>query len=270
MGFVLTYKAARVLNLAHGGLAMFLAFFALWLTSDVGLPYGIAMAAAALAAVALGLGVDVAIMRPLRDRPPLDAAVASLGLLLSLQGLAVILWGSNPRAFPSPLPAGTIGIAGLQVTYHQLLVFATVAVVGAALAVFFKFTRSGVAIRAHVENPTSAQLLGVSPRWVSALAWSLAALLAGLAGVLLAPLTLLDTLRMPLMSVKALVAALVGGLDSLPGAILGGVVLGVSEAYFLGFVHLPGSADWLPFSLVLLALLFRGTRSPAGRWTKAT
>ena len=138
---------------------------ALWLIRDVGLPYGIAMVATAVVAVAVGLAVDLVVMRPLRERPPLDAAVASLGLLLALQGIVVIIWGANLRTFPSPVPQGSVGIAGLQVTHHQLLVVGVVA--GPRRAwdwpVFFRSTRAGTAIRAHVEDRTTARLLGVAP-----------------------------------------------------------------------------------------------------------
>ena len=133
------------------------------------------------------------------------------------------------------MPLRFVSVAGFNFSYPQLLGFGCVAVAAAIIGVLFKWTRAGTAIRAYVENPESARGLGVSPLYVSTIAWSVAALLAALAGVMLAPLTLLDSLRMPLYSVKALVAALLGGLTSLWGAILGGLLLGVTEAYFQGW-----------------------------------
>lgn len=260
MGFVMTYKAARVLNLAHGGMAMFLAFVALWFIHDRHWPYGLAMAATALAAIALGLAINFLIMQPLRHRPPLDSTVASLGLLLTLQATAVLIWGPEHRPFPSPLQPGAIRVADLNITYHQLLVFVSVGVVSVLMVALFRWTSTGMAIRAHVENASSARLLGVSPLQVSSVAWCAAALLAAFAGVMLAPLTLLDTTRMPLFSVKALVAALFGRLTSFEAALMGGLVLGVGEAYCIGFVNIPGASDYLPFGLVLLTLLYQGLR----------
>jgi branched-subunit amino acid ABC-type transport system permease component len=208
----------------------------------------------------MGIMIDWTIMRPLRHRPPLDAAVASLGLLLTLQGLAVIIFGAQEKVFPAAVPLRFISVVGFNFSYPQLLGFGSVAVAAVLIGVLFKWTRAGTAIRAYVENPESARGLGVSPLYVSTIAWSVAALLAALAGVMLAPLTLLDSLRMPLYSVKALVAALLGGLNSLSGALAGGVLLGVTEAYFQGYVHVRDSVNYLPFGLVVLAMLYRGFR----------
>jgi branched-subunit amino acid ABC-type transport system permease component len=259
LGFVVTYKATRVLNLAHGGMAMFLAFVALSFLHRH-MNYGLALGLTALAAIAMGITIDWTIMRPLRNRPPLDAAVASLGLLLTLQGLAVIIFGAQEKVFPAAVPLRFVSVAGFNFSYPQLLGFGCVAVAAALIGVLFKWTRAGTAIRAYVENPESARGLGVSPFYVSTIAWSVAALLAALAGVMLAPLTLLDSLRMPLYSVKALVAALLGGLNSLSGAIIGGLLLGVTEAYFQGYIHVRDSVNYLPFGLVVLAMLYQGFR----------
>jgi branched-subunit amino acid ABC-type transport system permease component len=264
MGFVVTYKSTRVLNLAHGGMAMFLAFVALsFLHRDMN--YAVAMLLTALVAVVMGITVDWTVMRPLRNRPPLDSAVASLGLLLTLQGLAVIIFGAQEKVFPAAVPLRFVNVLDYNFSYPQLLAMGCVAVAVALVGVLFKWTRAGMAIRAYVENPSSARLLGVSPVYVSTIAWSMAALLAALAGVLLAPLTLLDTLRMPLFSVKALVAALLGGLTSLSGALLGGLLLGLAEAYFQGYVNFRSSVEYLPFLLVVVALLYQGFRRGAGR-----
>ena len=259
MGFVVTYKATRVLNLAHGGMAMFLAFVTLACLHQHW-NYGLALVVTAVAAIAMGIAIDLSIMRPLRNRPPLDSAVASLGLLLTLQGLAVIIFGAQEKVFPAAVPLRFISVAGFNFSYPQLLGFGSVAVAAVLIGVLFKWTRAGTAIRAYVENPESARGLGVSPLYVSTIAWSVAALLAALAGVMLAPLTLLDSLRMPLYSVKALVAALLGGLNSLSGALAGGILLGVTEAYFQGYIHVRDSVNYLPFGLVVLALLYQGFR----------
>ena len=144
----------------------------------------------------MGITIDWTIMRPLRHRPPLDAAVASLGLLLTLQGLAVIIFGAQEKVFPAAVPLRFVSVAGFNFSYPQLLGFGCVAVAAALIGVLFKWTRAGTAIRAYVENPESARGLGVSPLYVSTIAWSMAALLAALAGVMLAPLTLLDSLLM--------------------------------------------------------------------------
>jgi branched-subunit amino acid ABC-type transport system permease component len=268
MGFVVTYKATRVLNLAHGGMAMFLAFVTLACLHQHW-NYGLALAVTAVAAIAMGIAIDLSIMRPLRNRPPLDSAVASLGLLLTLQGLAVIIFGAQEKVFPAAVPLRFVKVAGFNFSYPQLLAFGCVAVSAAIVGMVFRWTRAGLAIRAYVENPDSARGLGVSPRYVSTIAWSLAALLAAVAGVMLAPLTLLDSLRMPLFSVKALVAALLGGLTSLSGALMGGLLLGVAEAYFQGYVHFRDSVNYLPFGLVVLALLYQGFRGTTRTATRA-
>src|SRR5260370_11208205 len=153
------------INMAHGGMAMLLALVTLACLHQHW-NYGLALAVTAVAAIAMGIAIDLSIMRPLRNRPPLDSAVASLGLLLTLQGLAVIIFGAQEKVFPAAVPLRFVSVAGFNFSYPQLLGFGSVAVAAVLIGVLFKWTRAGTAIRAYVENPESARGLGVSPPYV--------------------------------------------------------------------------------------------------------
>jgi len=274
LGLVLAYKGTRVLNLAQPFFGLFGAFLCWWLTAEAGfLPFEAGTRPRFLVALVLTLaivglqaaGLERALFRKLRRAPRLVTLVATLAIGQGVLGLVVVLFERNQeqaetlRTIPSVV-RGIVDLGDVNLTGGDLQILALVPLVAIELALFFRLTRFGVAIRAAAENSESARLLGISVDKVATFSWVSGLGLAALAGVLLA--TQQGTLAVSTLStgflVRALAAALIGGLTSLPGALVGGLVVGVGEAVISGFFRdTIGAADVVFFVGVVLMLLLR-------------
>ena len=254
-GYVVVYRTSRVLSLAHGELMM-LGAFGLWVTIAMfdGVPLAAVLAALLLAAV-VGVVVYAALMRRMTGEAVLAAVLATIALGILLRGLAVLIWGPSERhplaalGWDNPvfeLPAG----ARISAIDASLVGAAVLCYVG--LFVFLRFSPWGIRMRAAGQSPLLAAQRGISLHVIYALAWSLATLTGGTAGMLLALNTALDQ-TMVVIGLKAFPAALVGGLDSLAGAMLGALIIATAEVLVIQFVS-PLLADVVPF-IVLLAML---------------
>lgn len=260
LGVVLTFRASGVVNFAFGAMAMCAAYVYSDLESrgDLavllpGLPthhhladdlpfvasFGLAVAAAAL----LGLVSYVLVFRPLRRASPLAKVVAAVGLMIVLQALVVLRFGSQTRSIRPILPNEPVELLGMTVPRDRLLLAMLVVVVGALLWALDRHTSFGLVTRAAAEHEEGVELLGRSPDRVAALNWTMAGALAGLGGVLMAPITLLDPATYTLLVVPALGAALLGRLSSFGLTVVGGLSLGMAQA---GIVRLQSSVEWLP------------------------
>lgn len=282
LGLVLVYKGSRILNLAHPYFGLLCAFLAHWLTADAGfLPFekgslarfSIA-APIALALVGLnGWSIEHSLIRKLRGAPRLVGLVLTIALAQGTLGLVGLIFNRTEAQFfrPRTLPAfftARVQVGDLVLTAGTIQVFVAVPLIALGLAAFFKYTRFGVAVRAAAENGESARLLGISVDRVSSFTWIAGSVLAGISGLLITvqrgglEITTLSTGFL----VRALAAALIGGLTSLPGAIIGGLAVGISEALlqfsltiwtppqFLEEILKP---ELLGFVIVILVLLFR-------------
>jgi len=274
LGLVLVYKGTRVLNLAQPFFGLFGAFLCWWLTAEAGfLPFEAGTRPRFLVSLVLTLavvglqaaGLERALFRKLRRAPRLVTLVATLAIGQGVLGLVVVLFERNQeqaetlRTIPSVV-RGVVELGDVNLTGGDLQILALVPLVAIELALFFRLTRFGVAIRAAAENSESARLLGISVDKVATFSWVSGLSLAALAGVLLA--TQQGTLAVSTLStgflVRALAAALIGGLTSLPGALVGGLVVGIGEAVISGwFRSTIGAADVVFFVGVVLMLLFR-------------
>ncbi len=254
LGIVLLYRSSRVLNFAHGDLAtlgVFLAFSgvqARW-------PY-----AAALAAGVVGTGLVSAafyrlLIKPVRQATVLSLVITTLGFALFLSGLMVWVWGTDTKVFPFPLSEVRVyrlgGVTVSELTLGSLVVGLLLV---AVLTLLLQKTPLGLAMRAVAQNPEAAQLLGVPAGRVLAATWAVAGGLGAAAGMLLAPAVLLDPFMMLDPFLKGFAAAVLGGMDSLPGAVLGGVLLGVAESVFAGYVSVKFKAT-LAFVVIVVVLL---------------
>ena len=258
LGLVLVHRANRVLNFAHGEVAMLGTFVAFSLLGK-GVPFAIALPLALLAGAAIAVGFFFAAMQPAQRKgaSPLGQAILTVGLSLILQGLALFVWGAEPDSFPFPLSdtkTWKLGPVYLSELTAGTLVTAFAA--SAALRLLVLNTRLGLAMRACSQNPVAAQTLGIPTRAVLGFSWGVASALAVLAGVFLAPVLLLDPFFMTDALFKGFAAAVLGGLDSLPGAVLGGVLVGVAESLFGGYVALEFKST-LAFALIVAVLLLR-------------
>ena len=228
LGIVMIYRSTGVLNLAHGAMAMAPAYV-VYSVNDAGAPIGLAVVIGLVFAAALGLVVE-RLMRPLQGRPVLTKVVMTVGILLLVVALFEKFYTTDPRVAPSLFPQGegfrVIGLS-IRVTYEQLGILLITVALGLGLGVFFTRSALGIAMRAAAENRQAATLMGVNPGLVASLAWGLGSVLAGLAGVLVSPIVGLQPFTLVLIAVPAFVAALLAGLESLPGAVLGAVVVGI-------------------------------------------
>jgi ABC-type branched-subunit amino acid transport system permease subunit len=274
LGLVLVYKGTRVLNLAQPFFGLFAAFLCWWLTAEAGfLPFEEGtrprfLVALVLTLVVVGLqaaGLERALFRKLRRAPRLVTLVATLAIGQGVLGLVVVLFERNQeqaetlRIIPSVV-RGVVELGDVNLTGGDLQVLALVPLVALELALFFRLTRFGVAIRAAAENSESARLLGISVDKVATFSWVSGLCLAGLAGILLSAQQ--GTLAVSTLStgflVRALAAALIGGLTSLPGALVGGLVVGIGESVISGFFRdTIGAADVVFFLGVVTMLILR-------------
>jgi branched-chain amino acid transport system permease protein len=285
VGLVLVHRSTGVVHVAHGATAMVAAYVyaeardtgdlivplaGLPLRLPLGGPVGAVPAVALALVVAAGLGLllHLLVFRPLRGAPPLAGLVASIGVMVVLHASAVLQFGSADRFVQGVLPTRPLTLLGGQVPLDRLLLAAVAVAVAVALALVLRLSRLGLAVRAAAEDPDAAALLGWSPDRLAALSWASASALAGLAGVLLAPLTALSPLTFTLFVVPALAAALVGRMEGLVVAAVAGLALGAAQSLL---VDLQTDLPWLrtlnlraalPLLVVVAVLLLRGSLVP--------
>jgi branched-chain amino acid transport system permease protein len=259
LAIALIYRATRVVNFAQGEMAMFTTFIA-WALIERGLPYWAAFFATLAIAFAGGVAVERTLIRPVQRRPALTAVMVTIGLLIALNGAAFWIWGGEPKSFPSAFSTRTIDVGGVLISVQDV---GTIAVtVGAVilLALFFRYTKLGLALRAAAVNPDESRLVGIRVGWMLALGWGLAAVLGAVSGMLVAPTLFLDPNFMRPVLLYAFAAAVLGGLDSPVGAVVGGLLLGLGLELVVTYVDALAPLQ-LPvaLTLILVVLLFQPT-----------
>ena len=253
LGFVLVYKATEMLNFAQGELMMLGAFVAFTLVNLVGLPFIAGFALTLVVMLAFGMALERGVLRPMIGEPPFAVLMLTIGLGFVLRAVASAVWGNEPRTLDVPFAGDVLAIGGLVAGYDNLVVIAGTALLCIALWLFFRFSRIGIAMQAASQNQLAAYYCGVPVKRITSLVWGISAAISATAGVLVAPIALIDP-AMGLVGIKAFAAAIVGGFGSLPGAIVGGLVIGVAEQ-FVGLYLPPGLGEVSAF-VILLAMLF--------------
>lgn len=257
-GYVLIYRVSRVLNLAHGELVMLSAYLLLALGTYLGGTPVIAFVGAVVLSLAVGFVLYVVLMRRMTGELVISAVLVTIALGILLRGLIILIWtGRGYHPIDQLLwknPPIALG-GGVAVSTIALVTVGVTIAVYAALFVFFRFTRWGVHMRAVGENPLLAAQRGIKLHATYALAWALATFTGGWAGILLALDSGLDT-SMAIVSLKAFPAALVGGLDSLRGAIVGSLVVATAEVLAIQYVD-PLVSDVIPFLVLIMMLMIR-------------
>lgn len=263
LGFIVVYKATGVVNFAQPALMMFGAYFTSLFVVSQGLPFPVAILGAALLAGALGAATERVALRSLVGESMFSATMVTVGAFIALQIVVNRMIGVQPRTVGDPWGLAVVELAGVRLFVVDAAKFAVAVVVVAALLAFFRWSRTGLAMRATAADQETAQLQGISVAGVFSLSWFLAGVLAAVAGVFVgAGGAGIDT-GTAFVALKALPAIVLGGFDSIGGAILGGAIIGLAEAYTGAYQ--PDIAPWLghnfdqvvPYAVMLLVLLVR-------------
>jgi branched-chain amino acid transport system permease protein len=242
VGYTMIYGVIQLINFAHGEIYMLGAFFSFTFISFLGLPFYAAFLLAMLCCAVCGMLLDIVAYRPLRQSPRLAALITAIGMSIFLQNLAMVIWGSRPKPFPhGALPAyfenKAVTFSGVSLSWFHLFIFAITIIMMVGLNLIIQKTRWGKAMRAVAQNKTMAALTGINVNRVISYTFALAGSLGGAAGILVGAYynALYPTMGY-IAGVKAFAAAVLGGIGSVPGAMLGGVVLGVAEAFGAGYL----------------------------------
>jgi len=237
LSLVLIWRGTRLLNYAQGGMAMFTTYVAIEVIYRTG-SYWAGFVVALAAGIVLGAAFQLTVIRPTMNKPPLNGVIVTIGLLTLLEGLAGIFFGGQYRSFPAAFSVTglKIGTTPLGVSRFDVFTAAAVLVTTLALAAAFKYTTAGLRMRAAAFNATIARLSGIRVARVLTIGWALAGLIGALAGVLVSPSTFLYPNSMDTIFVFGFTAAVIGGLDSPVGAVVGGLLLGIALSYVGGYL----------------------------------
>jgi branched-chain amino acid transport system permease protein len=254
LGFVLIYKASQVINFAQGQFLLIGAYVVWALNVDAGVHWALAVAGAIAVAIVLGLVVERLILRPLVGEPTISVIMVTIGLAQVLGALVQIIWGTHPHPFPGFIPDDTVDIAGARVGENRIWAVGLVAVALVAFAVFFQRSRHGIAMRAVADDQQAALTMGISVRRTFALAWALAGVSAVVGGMLVANLIGVSG-EVSNVGLLVFPVVIVGGLDSVPGAVVGGAIIGLLTAYTGGYIGEGLDAVIPYFALVAILLV---------------
>jgi len=257
LGFVLIYKATETVNFAQGDLMMLGAFFALTASVVMGWPYW-AMIIFALAVMAVvGMLVERIVLRPVLGYPQFTVVMITIGVGYIMRGIVTMVpgWGTETYQLPTPFSEQVWNVGGVVLAVQQLAVIGMTALLCLVLYLFFRYAKLGVAMQATSQNQIAAYYMGIPVRRVNMLIWGLSAAVATFAGILLAPTTFVHS-NMGFIGLKAFPAAVVGGFGSVPGAIVGGLIIGIVEA-LAGFYMPEGWKDIAAYVVVLAVLMVK-------------
>lgn len=259
LGFVLIYKATETVNFAQGEMMMLGAMAAVILTVWVGLPIWAAVGVAIIGMTGFGLLIERLVVRPVLGQPQIAVVMLTIGLGYMMRGGVTMLpmIGTRTNTLTLPYQGEVWAIGSVVISVEQVMIIAMTLILCAALYGLFRYTRIGIAMQATSQNQIAAYYMGIPVKRLNGLVWGLSVGLATIAGILLAPITFVHA-NMGFIALKAIPAVIVGGFGSLPGAVLGGLVIGLVEA--LAGYYLPeGYRDIAPYAVVLLVLVLRPT-----------
>jgi branched-chain amino acid transport system permease protein len=253
LSLVLIWRGTRILNYSQGGMAMFTTFVAYSVIQHTG-NYWLGFAVALASGLVLGAVLERTVIRPVENKPPMNAVIVTIGLLVLLEGVAGMIYGGQFKSFPPAFSVTglTIGHTALGISANDLFTAGAVLVAALLLAALFQFTSVGLRLRASAFSASVAQLLGVRVGRMLTLGWALAGLIGALAGVLVTPQTFLYPNSMDAIFVLGFTAAVIGGLESPVGSVVGGLLLGLVTSYVGGYL---GSSVVDLFGLLVLILV---------------
>ena len=261
LGYTMVYGIAKMLNFAHGDVIMVGGYVSLMAMNALGLPWWVAVVLAIIVCTVLGVTIEGLAYKPLRKAPSLAVLITAIGVSYFLQNSALLIWGANPKSY-SPIVTGAVELfdGALKVPYISLVTMAMCVVIMIALTTFISKSKMGKAMRACSEDKGAAQLMGINVNKTISMTFAIGSSLAAIAGVLLCSSysTLMPTTgSMP--GIKAFTAAVFGGIGSIPGAFLGGILLGIIESLAKAYISTQ-LANSIVFAVLIIVLLVR----PAG------
>lgn len=258
LSLVLVNKATDVVNFAQGEIGMLGAFVGMSALAKTGAPLPVIFALGLLGGAVMGVVIERLIIRPLGNAPHLNLLIVTIGLFFIFNSVAGLVWGYDPYRFPSLLPPEPIDIFGARVPPSSVGIIAVAGIVMVCLYLFFEHTRDGIGMRAASNNPKAARLMGIRVERVAAISWAVACGLSVVSSMLIAPVTFLDQQMMVPVILKAFAGAILGGFTSLPGAVLGCLLLGLAETFVGAYVS-ASFKDAFAFVLIIAVLMIKPT-----------
>ena len=257
MGFVLIYKATEAVNFAQGDFMMLGAFICLGLTNAefMGLSFWIAAPVSIAIMGAFGYALDLVVLRRMFGQSQVAVIILTIALGFVLRFFAGLIWGHEPVSLHSPIAGRDVRFGGLVLGLDEVAVIAVTVVLTLVLYLYFNRTRLGVAMQASSQNQLAAYYMGIPVKRVQSLVWALAGMVAAVAGILFASKGAIDP-SVGLLGIKAFAAAVIGGFGSLPGALLGGIIVGLIEPFASRYIA-AGYSQIMPYLLLFLILVFR-------------
>ena len=255
LGFVLIYKATELVNFAQGDLLMLGAFVAYMAIVLWGLDYWVGFLIAVAVIAIFGAVLDMTVLRRVIGQPQFAVVMLTIGLGAMFRTFASVTWGSEIYTLPTPF-SGVTNIAGVTLSHQYLSIIAGTLILCGMLYAFFTYTRIGIAMQATSQNQLAAYYMGIPVKTIFSLVWAISAGVATSAGILLAPVTLIDINMGLAVALKAFAAAVVGGFGSIPGALVGGITIGLIELY-AGATLPDGFKDTAPYIVLLMMLAVR-------------
>jgi branched-chain amino acid transport system permease protein len=265
LALVLIWRATRIVNFAQGAMLMITTFIASGVITETG-SYALGFVVALASGLLIGALVERTVIRPIESAAPLNAVIVTLGLYTLLVAIAGMIWGNTPRSFPAAFSLRGYQVGGTTLLFTPNDTFIVLTVIGVAilLALLFRATSLGLQMRASAFAPEVARLLGVRVGRMFTLGWALAALVGALAGVLVAPSVFLGPNSFDPILISGFVAAVLGGLDSPPGAVVGGIVLGLALSYVSGYE----GSSLVPLAALVILVVVLMVR-PSGLFSSA-
>ena len=257
LGFVLIYKATEAVNFAQGDLMMLGAFVTLAFVNEDwwGMNFFLGVALAIVAMGAFSYLLEVVVIRRLFGQPQFAVVILTIALGFVLRFLAGVIWGHDPQSLETPFAGKAFDIGGLALGYDEAIVICATAALTLTLYFFFARTRLGVAMQAASQNQLAAYYMGIPVKWISSMIWAVSGATAAVAGVLFAAKGAIDPAS-GLLGIKAFAAAVIGGFGSLPGALAGGLIIGVVEP-LAQYYAAPGYSQIMPYAIMLFVLIVR-------------
>jgi branched-chain amino acid transport system permease protein len=266
LGFVLIYKASDVINFAQGELLLVGVYVTFALVAQTGFPlrpwpWPLAIAAALAVSVGLGVLIERLVLRPLIGEPIISVIMVTIGLSQLLRAIVAAIFGTAQQAFPQIIPNHVVELFGTRVTADRLWALGIAALLLLLLSLFFRYSTTGIAMRAAADDQQAALSMGISIKRIFAIAWSIAAVVATVGGLLVANIT--GGINTSLGDIGLLVfpVVILGGLDSIPGAIIGGIIIGMINAFSAGYLNvklgMQGLESVLPYILLIIILMIR-------------